>query len=114
MRSPIIDMLRAYLLTASVAAILIEVPVLLALDLFRISEKVFASMSFRAGVAIAIVMLVLATKRLASIAFRSALAHHYATISSARPETISVSSSCPARMLVILHLRFNRALINLG
>jgi hypothetical protein len=111
MKPSTIDMLRAYLLTASLAAIVIEAAALLSIGLFGVSEELFTSITFRAATVAAIVCIVLVTKRVARAAFVSALSHHYATFTDAHSSVISVSPACPVRMLVILHLRLNRKAI---
>lgn len=108
MNSSTVLMVRAYLITASLAAASIEIPVLASLDLFDVSENVFLSRVFRASVVIAIVTAVLATRYAARAAFRSAVLHNQATVSAANARSIAVSQACPLRALVILHLRFNR------
>lgn len=111
MKPSTIKMFRAYLLTASCAAMAIEAAALLAIGLFGVSEDVFTSLTFRTTTAVAILCAVLLTRIVARAAFASALYHHYATIADGRSNTISVSPVCPVRMLVILHLQFNRRAI---
>lgn len=103
-----IAMLRAYLLTASLAAAAIQMAALLSVDLFGVSETVFTSGTFRLAAVATIVCTILGVKRIARAAFLSALSHDYATITDAHSNATSVSPVCPVRMLVILHLRFNR------
>lgn len=67
MKLSTIDMLRAHLPTASLAAILIEVHVIIALFLLDVSEEVFATSMFRAGAAIAIVGVVFEIRCSASL-----------------------------------------------
>ena len=111
MKPSTIDMLRAYLVTASLAAAAIEAAALVSIILFGVSEAVFTSTTFRVASVVAIVCTVLVTKRVARAAFVSALSHHYAAFTDAHVGIISVSPVCPVRMLVILHLRFNRRAI---
>jgi hypothetical protein len=108
MKPSTIDMLRAYLLTASLAAAAIQAAALLSIILFGVSEDVFTSMTFRIAAAAIIVCIVLVIKRIARAAFVSALSQCYATITDAHSNATSVSPVCPVWMLVILHLRFNR------
>ena len=103
-----IAMLRAYLLTASLAAAAIQMAALLCVDLFGVSEAVFTSGTFRLAAVATIVCIILVVKRIARAAFLSALSHDYATVTDAHSNATSVSPVCPVRMLVILHLRFNR------
>ena len=114
MKSSTIDMLRAYLMTASLAAMSIEIAVLVSLELFGVPEQVFASTVFRASAACAIIGAVLITRHLAQIAYRSAVMHRYATLSGVNSQNVAVSPACPVRMLVILHLRFSRRMVDLA
>jgi hypothetical protein len=111
MKPATIDMLRAYLLTASFAAAAIEVAALLSIDLFGVSEDVFSSQTFRAAIVVVIVCIVLVTRQVARAAFVSALSNHYASVPDEHSNAISVSPACPVRLLVVLHLRFNRTAI---
>jgi hypothetical protein len=103
-----IAMLRAYLMIASLAAAAIQLAALLSIGLFDVSEDVFTSATFRLAAVATIVCVVLVTKRIARAAFVSALSRDFATIIDARSNATSISPACPVRMLVILHLRFNR------
>ncbi|SIO45515.1 hypothetical protein [Paraburkholderia phenazinium] len=103
-----IAMLRAYLLTASLAAAAIQMVALLSIGLFGVPEAVFTSGPFRLVAVASVVCIVLVVKRIARAAFLSALSLDYATVTDAHSNTTSVSPVCPVRMLVILHLRFNR------
>jgi hypothetical protein len=102
------DMLRAYLLTASLAAAAIEAVTLILIGLFGVSEEVFTSTTFRAIVVLTIVCIVVITRQVARAAFVSAVSHNYASFSDGHSNAISVSPACPVRFLVVLHLRFNR------
>lgn len=106
-----IEMLRAYLQTASLAATAIVAAVLLSIGLFGVSEGVFTSTMFRATTALTIVCVVLVTRQVARAAFFSAVSHRYASFTDQHFNSISVSPACPMRMLVVLHLRFNRKAI---
>lgn len=107
MKPATIDMLRAYLMTTSLAAVVTEVLVLVALFGFGMPEYTVHSIAFRVGVVIAVAIIVLVTRQLAQAAFRSAVSNHYATFCGGS-QSISVSRRCPVRQLVILHLRFIR------
>ncbi|MGF6245137.1 MULTISPECIES: hypothetical protein [Paraburkholderia] len=111
MKPSTINMLRAYLLTASLAAIVIDVAALLAIGLFGVPEDVFTSTTFRLVAVAVIVCFVLVTRHVARAAFVSALSQRYATFSAAHANAIEISPVCPVRMLVVLHLRFNRTAI---
>lgn len=113
MKPSTIDMLRAYLMTVSLAAVGMQIVMLVCLVVFGVSEQVFEAAPFRLAVAVIIVFATLATKHIAHAAFRFAVAHRHATYGDARVQIISVSRGCPVRMLVILHLRFSRRLFDL-
>jgi hypothetical protein len=112
MKSSTIDMLRAYLMTASLAAMSIEIAALVSLELFGVPAYVFTSTIFRVSALSAIIGAVLVTKHVANVAYRSAVAHHYATSSGSSVQRVVVSPTCPGRMLVILHLHFNRRMVD--
>jgi hypothetical protein len=103
-----IAMLRAYLVTASLAAAAIQMGALVSIGLFGVPEDVFTSGTFRLAAAATIVCIVLLIKRIARAAFLSALSHEYAIVTDAQSNATSVSPICPVRTLVILHLRLNR------
>ncbi|MEW6339163.1 MAG: hypothetical protein RXR20_23765 [Paraburkholderia sp.] len=79
MQSSTIKTLRVYLLTASCAAMAIEVMALLAISLFGVSEDVFALPAFRAATVVAIAGVVVLTRLVAHAAFLSTLLHRYAS-----------------------------------
>jgi hypothetical protein len=121
MRSPTIDMLRAYLMTASLAAMSIEVGVLVSLEVFGVPEQVFGSAIFRLSACFVIVATVLVTKGVANLAYRSAVEHRYTKTTKTQGgngqsegQSVAVSPACPVRTLVILHLRFNRRMVDLA
>jgi hypothetical protein len=95
-------------MTASLAAAAIQMAALLSIGLFGVPEAVFTSGPFRLVATASIVCIVLLVKRIARAAFLSALSLDYATITDTHSNATSVSPVCPVRMLVILHLRFNR------
>lgn len=112
MKPSTIDMLRAYLLAASLAAALMEIIVVAALLAFGASARTFQTAPFRLGMAFVILCAVLVIKRIARAAFRSAVTNHYARFSDPRSSSVVVSAACPKRQLVILHLRFQRLLFD--
>jgi hypothetical protein len=120
MKSPTIHMLRAYLMTASFAAMSLEVGVLVSLEVFGVPEQVFGSAAFRLCACFAIVGAVLVTKCVANLAYRSAVEHRYTKTTKATKanganvQSVAVSPACPVRTLVILHLRFNRRMVDLA
>jgi hypothetical protein len=113
MKPSTIDMLRAYLITASLAATLMEAVALLALFPFGMSEEAFQSTPFRLVACASIVGAVMLIRQLARVAYRSAVANHYATFRGSHAQEVALSPGCPGRRLVILHLRFNRRLFEL-
>ncbi|WP_144152426.1 hypothetical protein [Paraburkholderia sp. BCC1885] len=108
MKPATITMLRAYLLTASLAAAAIQVGVLASIGFLGISEDVFTSATFRLAVLAIIACIVLVVKRMARAAFVRALSYDYAVVTDAPSRKTSVSPVCPGRVLVILHLLLNR------
>ncbi|WP_144155906.1 hypothetical protein [Paraburkholderia sp. BCC1885] len=62
MKPATINLLRNYLLTASLAASVIDAAALLLIDLFGVSENVFTSTTFRLAAVAAIACFVLLTK----------------------------------------------------
>jgi hypothetical protein len=113
MKPSTVDMLRAYLMTASLASVFIATLALAALVVFGISDETFQTPAFRAGAVAAIICLVLLTKKAAKLAFHSAVANRHATPIGPLGHSISISRECPGRPLVILHLRFSRRLPDL-
>lgn len=109
MKSSTKDMLRAYLMTDSIAAVLMEALALIALAVFGISEEAFQSGAFRIGASVIIVAAVLATRHVAYLAFCSALKNRYARVRGTDTLVVSVSQAFPGRQLVILHLRLTRS-----
>ncbi|PLZ00709.1 hypothetical protein CY652_19825 [Burkholderia sp. WAC0059] len=109
MKASMIDMLRAYLLAASLTAAFIDALMSLALAM-GVSDGIFQSLTFRFGVLIAVACAVLIVRLAARSAFRSALAGRQVTIGGSSVETVLIRPACPRRELVILHLRFNRRL----
>jgi hypothetical protein len=114
-------MLRAYLMTASLAAMSIEVGALVSLEVFGVPEQVFGSAIFRLSACFAIIATVLVTKGVANLAYRSAVEHRYTKTTKTKGgngqsegQSVAVSPACPVRTLVILHLRFNRRMVDLA
>jgi hypothetical protein len=99
MKPSTIDMLRAYLLTASTAATAIEAAALLAIGLFGVSEDVFTSTTFRAATVVAIACMALVTRRVVRAAFVSALSHHHASFTDEHGNAVSVSPPALSRCL---------------
>lgn len=108
MKPTIPDMLRAYLIPASLGAALLETVILFAYALFRVSDSAFQTLSFRLTAAGVVVMVIAVTRQRAYIAFRRAVSERYACCHGPAGETIYLSPACPERSLVMLHLRFSR------
>jgi hypothetical protein len=70
---------------------------------------VFTSTTFRVATVVAIVCMVLVTRRGARAAFVSALSRDHASFTDEHANAISVLPT--ARMLMVLHLRFERKAI---
>jgi len=135
LKAATVDMLRAYLLTASLAATLMEFVILVAIVVFGCSQETFESTGFRLTIMLVLLAAVLAIRQIAGATFRSAVAHRYATFSAVssetytaqtvaqtragtragtRAQTVTISPTCPARPLVVLHLRLSRRLFELA
>ena len=101
------DMLKAYLIAASLTAMAIEVLAFVALLLLPVSQHDFSSTPFRIFAFSAIICGVIAIRRSAHVAFDMAVQrrHVMSYIMTSRP--VSVTHNCPRRWLVTLHLRFN-------
>jgi hypothetical protein len=108
MKPAVVDMLRACLLTASLAAMCLQVIALVSL-LFDVSEASLESVPFRLFAVGWVVTSVLLTRHVASLSFTRALRSRHATFRTADAEggVVSVASNCPLRKLVILHLRLS-------
>ncbi|WP_228975798.1 hypothetical protein [Paraburkholderia gardini] len=108
MKPAVVDMLRAHLLTASLAAMCFQVIALASL-FFDVSEASLESVPFRVLALGCVVTSVLLTRQVASMSFSRALHSHHATYrtASALGGVVSVASNCPLRRLVILHLRMS-------
>jgi hypothetical protein len=113
MKPSTVDMLRAYLMTASLASVFIVAVAPATLAVFGLSDETFQTPVFRTGAVTAIICLVLLTKKAARLAFHSAVADRHVTPIGPMGHSISVSRECPGRQLVILHLRFSRRLSDL-
>jgi hypothetical protein len=109
MKPSTVDMLRAWLLIASLAATFIDAVVLFSFGLLGVPERMFETRAFHLGVLAVVVLTVIVTRVLARSAYRTALASRHAIISDTPCQTVSVSADCPLRLLVIFHLRLNRA-----
>jgi hypothetical protein len=103
-----IDMLRAYLMIASLAATLLIAPVLLSHFLFAVPENAFQSMSFRSSAASMVLLVGLATKLMARRAFHIAVVKHHVKFDGAASQHIILTRGCRHLDLVILHLRLTR------
>jgi hypothetical protein len=99
-------MIRAHLVTASVAATTLDVAVLSLLFFFRFPEAAFETASFRVLMFTLLLAAVLTTRHVARLAFRAALRQRYARFVGPHSDRVCVSAMCPARSLVILHLHF--------
>jgi hypothetical protein len=108
MKPATVDRCRAYLLVISLATVLIQAIVLGMTFLFDAPETLFTSSVFRIGLVGLVATAVVLTRRLAESAFRSALAGDHIGFDEARCGVVTLSSHCPQRALVVLHVRFNR------
>jgi len=106
MKHTTVEMIRAHLVTASIAATTIDVAVVSLLFFFRFPEAEFETASFRLLMFALLLAAVLTTRHVAQRAFRAALRQHYARFVGPDSGGVAVSAMCPARSLVILHLHF--------
>jgi hypothetical protein len=105
-KRPFAGIVRPYLITASVAAATIDAAAAVAVLGFDVPESLFETAAFRVlGVGL-VALVVLATRGAASVAFRTALRERHAVRSPQADPPVRVSSACPARGLVLLHLAF--------
>jgi len=103
-----VDVLRAYLLTASMVAAILALCVALANFFLGFPEYIFLTSKFRICVAAVIVGSVWLAKWIASRAFNAALANHQVEICGTEPKQVVLADVCARRPLVLLHLRFSR------
>jgi len=108
MKPSTVDMLRAWLLVASLSATLIDAVVLIALGCFGMPERAFESASFRWGVVAAVALTLAMMRMLARLAFDAAIAGRHATVSDSACQIVSISADCPFRLLVLFHVRTHR------
>jgi hypothetical protein len=106
MKQTTVHMIRAHIITASIAASAIDVLVVSLLFICRIPQTLFETTAFRALTFALLLAVVLVTRHAARIAFRAALRHRHAHFVGPRRDAVCVSAICPARRLVILHLHF--------
>ncbi|MGI4812341.1 MAG: hypothetical protein ACRYGG_03235 [Janthinobacterium lividum] len=107
MRPSTVVILRAYLMAASLGAAFIGVSAAAASVLFDIDDRVFESTVFRLSAASVVIGLVFVVKWMARRAFQSALVGHHALDNRTGPGRVEISSECPRRSLVVLHLLFH-------
>lgn len=105
MKPVTVDMLRAHLMAASLAAMGAEIVLLTVLLVLPISEETFSSTPFRLIAIAVIVSGVIVIRRLAHSAFVRAMQRRYVVTNIAPSRPVRVTTRCPRRGLVILHLR---------
>lgn len=111
-KSSTVEMLRAYLIAASMGAALIDACVVIAMFVFDVPQRVFTTVDFRLAMGASLVLLLLAMRSVANAAFRAAVSSRHATlcqsggVSVARPVTLR--DDCPHRLLVLFHIYINR------
>jgi hypothetical protein len=106
-------MFRAYLMTASLASVVIVALALFTISVFGVSDKTFETPAFRFVAFAGVICMVVLTKIVARIAFHSAVSRRYVTPVDSPGHSIFLANECPGRRLVILHLRFSRRLSDL-
>jgi len=108
MKPSTVEMLRAWLLAASLAASFIDAVVIFSLGVLGVPERLFESAPFRVGVLAAIALTLVVMRNLARFAFRSAVASRHVIVSDTPCQSVSLTADCPLRLLVIFHLRLSR------
>lgn len=109
MKSTTIRMLRAYLLVASLGAVCIDACVVIAMLVFDVPEYVFTSADFRIAMSGSLLLLMLAARSLAGVAFQAALASRHATVDSEPGgRNVALRDDCPHRWLVLFHIVIHR------
>lgn len=109
MRSSTIRMLRAYLLVASLGAACIDACVVIAMFVFDVPERTFTSTDFRIAMAASLLLLILASRSLAAVAYRAAIASRHAAVDATQGRCrVALRDDCPNRLLVLLHIRIHR------
>ncbi|BAO86448.1 hypothetical protein BSFA1_14710 [Burkholderia sp. SFA1] len=102
-----VDMLRAYLMTASIVAVCINGGIVIAVLIFHMSDTIFEGSLFRFIAVCSLAVSIMAVRHRAMRAFRRALeCQNVFDAGFGRP--VLVDSSCPSLALVILYLRLAR------
>jgi hypothetical protein len=102
-----VDMLRAYLMTASMLAVCIDGAILLAVLVFHVPDSIFEGSSFRLISVCTLVVSTMAVRHRAMRAFQRALEFRHA-IDTGSGCPVLVDSSCPSFALVVLYLRMSQ------
>ncbi|MBP0594830.1 hypothetical protein J8I87_35245 [Paraburkholderia sp. LEh10] len=105
MNQTTVEMIRAHLVTACLAATVIDLAVMSLLFFCDFPETLFETMSFRMLTFTLLLAAILVTRHAAGIAFRAAMRRRHAHFVG-QGDGVCVSAMCPARSLVILHLHF--------
>lgn len=79
MKPPAVDVLRTYLMTASLAPVFIVPFALAALAVFGTSDEIFQTAALRDGAIAAVICLVLLTKTAAKLTFHTAITNRHTT-----------------------------------
>jgi hypothetical protein len=98
--------LRAHLIVASAAAMLIQLVAFTAIFVAGVPEHFFETAIFRLAGVVLILSIVAATRYFARSAFVAAIGRNDVTFLDAQRRLVSVSATCPQRQLVVLHARF--------
>jgi hypothetical protein len=99
---------RAHLQIAAVTGMFIQCFVLVSLLAWRVPEAFFSTAGFRGCVILAVAVAILSARQFADSTFKAAVMSGYAQLSGIDRRTISISSDCPQRLWVVLHVRLNR------
>ncbi|QGZ66608.1 hypothetical protein [Paraburkholderia acidisoli] len=98
---------RAYLWVGSIAALVIQIAAVAALLVFNVPEAVFTSSAFRVAVVALVVAAVFVAQWFAAQSFRAALAREDIAFAQPGQNVVEVSSECPRRAFVMLHVLLN-------
>lgn len=103
-----VEMLRAWLVAASIGAVCIDICVVIAAIVFDVPERIFETNDFRVAMAASLMLWLLAARSLAGTAFQSALTSRHVTLADDPAHAIAMRDDCPHRLLVLFHIRTHR------
>ncbi|WP_321932207.1 hypothetical protein [Paraburkholderia guartelaensis] len=102
----LLRVLRAHIRIACLAAMVLQMTVLVAMILFRIPEERFTSNNFCGVAVLLLICAVAAVRQAAHVAFNAALERNDAMFTAdGNSPAVSISAACPLRALVVLHVQ---------